>query len=50
MESLSPLWRRSLIESGMRPRTTRLDVLVVVLFVVVAVILLAVFLPGFVSR
>lgn len=42
--SLPSIERRSLMESGMRRRTTRLDVAVVVAFFIVLVALLGVFL------
>jgi hypothetical protein len=46
-DNLTPLWRRSLLEAGMRSSTTRFEVAVVVVFLVAAVALLVYFLPGF---
>ena len=44
---MGPIWRRSLLESEMRTPTTRLEVAVVVVFLIAAVALLAFFLPAF---
>lgn len=46
-ENMGPIWRRSLLESEMRTPTTRLEVAVVVVFLIAAVVLLAFFLPAF---
>ena len=45
--NLGPIWRRSLLECEMRTKTTRLDVAVVVVFIIVAAVLLVLFLPRF---
>jgi hypothetical protein len=37
--SPAPIWRRSLTESGMRPRATRADRVVVALFLVLLVLM-----------
>ncbi len=34
--NLAPLWRRSLVESRMRKRTTRIDMLITVIFLIAA--------------
>lgn len=46
-DNLGPVWRRSLLESEMRTPTTRLEVAIIVVFLIVAAGLLAYFLPGF---
>jgi hypothetical protein len=48
--NLGPIWRRSLLESAMRTRTTRFEVAVVVLFIIAAAVLLAYVVPGFFRR
>ena len=35
--TLSPIWRRSLVESAMRKQTTRADMVIVALFLIAAV-------------
>lgn len=44
---MTPVWRRSVLESGMRSRTTRFELAVIVMFLIAAAALLAYFLPGF---
>ena len=44
---MGPIWRRSLLECEMRSRTTRFEVVVVVVFLIAATVLLIYFLPGF---
>jgi hypothetical protein len=44
---MTPVWRRSVLEWGMRSPTTRFDVAVVVVFLIVIVAALVYFLPGF---
>jgi hypothetical protein len=46
-DNLGPIWRRSLLESEMRTPTTRFEMVVITVFLIVAVALLAYFLPGF---
>jgi hypothetical protein len=46
-ENMTPVVRRSVLESGMRSRTTRFEVVVIVVFLIMATVLLAYFLPGF---
>lgn len=48
--SLPSIERRSLMESGMRHRTTRLDVAIVVVFVLVLVAILGVFLEPVLAK
>jgi hypothetical protein len=45
--NLGPVWRRSLLECEMGTRSTRFEVGVVIVFLIVAAALLAYFLPGF---
>jgi hypothetical protein len=45
--NLGPIWRRSLLECELRTKTTRFEVAVVLVFVIVAAVLLALFLPRF---
>ena len=45
--NMTPVSRRSVLESGMRSPTTRFEVAVVVVFLIAAVALLVYFLPGF---
>jgi hypothetical protein len=49
MQTMAPVWRRSLPESGMRKATTSADVAIVVVFLVVSLVLLVVFGPSLVS-
>jgi hypothetical protein len=46
-DNLAPIWRRSLLESEMRSPTTRFEIAVIVVFLMIAVGLLVYFLPGF---
>ena len=46
-DNLGPIWRRSLLESDMRSRTTRFEVAVISVFLMAAVALLVYVLPGF---
>ena len=46
-DNLGPIWRRSLLECEMRTRTTRFEVAVVVVFLIMTVAVLVFFLPGF---
>jgi hypothetical protein len=46
-DNMTPVWRRSVLECGMRSPTTRFDVAVVVVFLIVIVAALVYFLPGF---
>jgi hypothetical protein len=46
-DNLAPVWRRSLLESEMRTPTSRLEVAIVVAFLIAAAALLVYFLPGF---
>lgn len=43
---LAPLWRRSLVESSMRKKTTRADRIISALFIVAVIVILIHFLPG----
>jgi len=45
--SMPSIGRRSLMESGMRRKSTRLDMVIVALFLVALVAILAYYLPGF---
>jgi hypothetical protein len=47
VKHLSPLWRRSLLESQMRKQTTRTDMVIVALFLIALVAILVYYLPGF---
>jgi nitrate reductase gamma subunit len=47
VKHLSPLWRRSLVESKMRKQTTRTDKVIVALFLIALVVILVIYLPGF---
>mgnify|MGYP001227086019 CR=1 FL=1 len=47
VKHLSPLWRRSLVESKMRKQTTRTDMVIVALFLIALVAILVHYLPGF---
>jgi len=44
---MAPVWRRSVLECGMRSPTTRFEVAVVVAFVIATVAVLIYLLPGF---
>jgi hypothetical protein len=46
-DNMTPLYRRSVLECGMRSPTSRFEVAVVVVFLIAAVALLVYFLPGF---
>jgi hypothetical protein len=46
-DNLTPIWRRSVLECGMRSPMTRFEVVVIVVFLIAAVALLVYFLPGF---
>lgn len=46
VKHLAPLWRRSLVESNMRKRTTRVDIVIVSLFLIALVAILVNYLPG----
>jgi hypothetical protein len=46
-DNLGPIWRRSLLECEMRSPTTRFEVAVVVVFLIITVAALVYFLPGF---
>jgi hypothetical protein len=43
--NLSPIWRRCLLEGSLRSKATRLDAVVVVLFLIAVALLLVAFLP-----
>jgi len=45
--SMPSIGRRSLMESGMRRKSTRLDMVIVALFLVALVAILVYYLPGF---
>jgi hypothetical protein len=47
VKNLAPLWRRSLLESKARKKTTRTDMVIVALFFVALVAILVYYLPGF---
>lgn len=49
-DNLSPLWRRSLLESALRSPTTRFEIAVVVVFLVAIAAALVYFLPGFLGQ
>jgi hypothetical protein len=49
-DNLSPLWRRSLLESEMCSPTTRFEMALVIAFLIAAVALLVYFLPGFLGQ
>lgn len=44
---MSAVWRRSVLECGMRSPTTRFEAAVIVVFLIAAVAVLVYFLPGF---
>jgi hypothetical protein len=46
VKNLAPLWRRSLVESQMRKRPTRTDMVITALFLIALVALLVNYLPG----
>jgi hypothetical protein len=46
-DNITPVWRRSVLECGMRSPTTRFEVAVIVVFLIVTVAVLVYFLPGF---
>ena len=46
VKHLAPLWRRSLLESNMRKRTTRSDIVIVALFFMALAAILVNYLPG----
>lgn len=46
-DNLTQVWRRSVLECGMRSPTTHFEVAVIVVFLIAAVALLVYFLPGF---
>jgi Flp pilus assembly protein TadB len=45
--NMTPVWRRSTLECGMRSPTTRFEVAVIVVFLIVIVVALVYLLPGF---
>ena len=50
VKHLAPLWRRSLVESKMRKETTRTDKVIVALFLIALVVILVIYLPGFLGH
>ena len=44
---MTPVWRRSVLESQMRSPTTRFEIAVILVFLILTVAALVYFLPGF---
>jgi hypothetical protein len=49
-DNLGPIWRRSLLECDLRSPTTRFEVAVVVVFLIITIVVLVYLLPGFLGR
>jgi len=49
-DNMTPVWRRSVLECGMRSPTTRFEMAVIVVFLILIVAALVYFLPGFLGH